>query len=137
MTTGPGHLLGASLMTSKGDTMATMTTPTEPHPKYPNAARYLGSGGLAAALGVDQRTVSSWISRHGPGTDHPVPAPDVVVGEVLGWAPERVPEWQTWRATRPGQGTGGGRPSKAQGRLAQGLEAAMSDLEKAERRERR
>lgn len=85
--------------------MATMATVD----RYPQLPRYLGTRDVARALGVDGRTVSTWLIRYSAESTHPVPAPDVAIGEMLGWAEDRLGEWRTWRAGMPGRGAGGGR----------------------------
>lgn len=75
--------------------------------------RHVGVYEVARALGVDQRTVSKWIDRYPPRMGvRPTPTPDVTVGSIMGWHPERIDEWRAWRASMPGQGAGGGRPRK-------------------------
>ena len=89
--------------------MATMATVD----RYPQVPRYLGTRDVARVLGVDGRTVSQWLTRYPAGSAHPCPAPDVAVGDALGWAEGRLPEWETWRAGMPGRGAGGGRPRRS------------------------
>ncbi len=38
-----------------------------------------------------------------------LPDPDVTVGKARGWSPETI---EAWLPTRPGRGTGGGRPRR-------------------------
>ncbi|MEE2050315.1 hypothetical protein [Nocardiopsis tropica] len=84
--------------------------------QYPDAPRYAGTADVARILGVRTQTVTNWLNRYPPESSHPCPAPDVIVGNVLGWKwdedAESLPRWETWRAGMPGQGAGGGRPRK-------------------------
>jgi hypothetical protein len=80
--------------------------------RYPAVPAYLGTAQLAAELDVDARTVSKWVARYPPASPHPFPAPDVAIGDVLGWNPKRLSEIKAWRAGMPGQGAGGGRPRR-------------------------
>lgn len=79
--------------------------------RYPNTPRYLGTRELGGELGVSASAVAKWLDRYPPEADHPFPAPDVTVGDSLGWSPERLDEVRRWRAGMPGRGAGGGRPS--------------------------
>lgn len=71
-------------------------------------------GGVAAWLGVEPSTVSTWIPRYA-GTPTPTPAPDfeILPGRHdtpdVAWldTDERRAEWEAWRASRPGQGAKG------------------------------
>jgi hypothetical protein len=48
------------------------------------------------------------------------PVPDAEIEQARsehpyrGWLPARRPEWETWKASLPGQGKGGGRPRKVE-----------------------
>ncbi|MEV5537449.1 hypothetical protein AB0L13_11365 [Saccharopolyspora shandongensis] len=77
-------------------------------------ARYLGSSGLAGRLDVSRSALTKWRERYPPGSAHPFPAPDVEIDGVPGWAPDRVPDIERWRAGLPGRGAGGGRPSASE-----------------------
>lgn len=69
--------------------------------------RYLSQADLARELGVTASTVTTWRSRYDD-----FPAPDVLIGDAPGWLPSRLSEIMGWRGSRPGQGTGGGRPRR-------------------------
>ena len=82
-----------------------------------SAARYLGQASIARELGVSRPLVGTWRYRY-KASATPFPEPDVWVEEsdgrdVPGWLPESVDAIRAWRASLPGQGTGGGRPRKA------------------------
>lgn len=64
----------------------------------------LDSEGVAALLGVTRETVARY------RTGGVLPAPDVMLGRSPGWYRSTI---EAWRASRPGQGKGGGRPRKA------------------------
>jgi hypothetical protein len=75
---------------------------------------YVGMATVGEWIGVDGASVAIYRKRY-EGTKHPCPEPDVVVREkreVPGWLPSREGEWKEWARARPGQGAGGGRPSK-------------------------
>ncbi|MEU4645162.1 hypothetical protein [Micromonospora sp. NPDC023814] len=54
---------------------------------------------IAAMFGVEPKTVSMWRLRYPE-----FPEPDVVVGGMAGWDPERAEEIRVWESRRPGQG---------------------------------
>jgi len=70
-------------------------------------ADYLSQADIARELGVARHTVTVWRSRYPD-----FPKPDVTVGGAPGWQRARLREIQAWMGSRPGQGTGGGRPRK-------------------------
>ena len=63
--------------------------------------RYLDMHAAAAHLGVAYATIRRYRATGG------FPDADVVVGQSPGWLAETIDAWQ---ASRPGRGTGGGRP---------------------------
>lgn len=114
--------------------MAHMAT-ADHHPDIP---RYAGTADVGRTLGVRTQTVTNWLNRYPPGSSHPCPAPDVVVGDVLGWEEGRLPEWEAWRAGMPGRGAGGGRPRKSPAeKLADGIVSEMERFERARDAEER
>jgi hypothetical protein len=79
--------------------------------------RYLGQASIARELGVNRHLVGTWRSRY-KDTPTPFPEPDAITEEsggrdVPGWLPGSLPAIRAWRASLPGQGTGGGRRPKA------------------------
>lgn len=54
---------------------------------------------IAAMFGVEPKTVSMWRLRYPE-----FPEPDVMVGGMAGWNPERAEEIRVWESRRPGQG---------------------------------
>jgi hypothetical protein len=54
---------------------------------------------IAAMFGVEAKTVSMWRLRYPD-----FPEPDVTVGGMAGWDPERAEELRVWESRRPGQG---------------------------------
>ena len=75
--------------------------------------KYLSIVEVAQRLGLGEKTIRNYhqaAARHRrektpkPGD---FPEPDDVRGRSPGWLPETV---DTWLASRPGQGAGGGRP---------------------------
>ena len=54
---------------------------------------------IAVMFDVEPKTVSMWRLRY-PG----FPEPDVVVGGMAGWDPERAEEIRVWASQRPGRG---------------------------------
>lgn len=76
-----------------------------------SGAKYLGQAGIARELGVTRQAVAKWRATFAEG-DHPFPKPDVWIDGVPGWLPDRVAEIRAWSESRPGQGSGGGRPRK-------------------------
>ncbi|MEE2041272.1 hypothetical protein Q8791_29010 [Nocardiopsis sp. CT-R113] len=95
---------------------------------YPAIPRYAGTADVARALEVRTQTVTNWLNRYPPTSSHPCPAPDVIVGDVLGWEEKRLPEWVTWRAGMPGRGAGGGRPRKTTEQEPDGPPASGTEL---------
>lgn len=65
---------------------------------------YLDPGAVAVKIGVSVATVHTYLNR---GT---LPPPDDRFGNTPVWLSSTIDEW---KATRPGQGKGGGRPRKA------------------------
>jgi hypothetical protein len=61
--------------------------------------RMLGVTDIANIFGVEPKTVSMWRLRY---TDFP--EPDISVGDIAGWDPARVKEFQVWESGRPGRG---------------------------------
>jgi len=60
---------------------------------------YLSVGDVAVRLGVTTAAVAQ----------AKMPPPDAWIGRTRGWRPETI---EVWIPTRPGRGTGGGRPRK-------------------------
>lgn len=54
---------------------------------------------IAAMFNVEPKTVSMWRLRYAE-----FPEPDVVVGGMAGWDPDRAEEIRVWESRRPGQG---------------------------------
>lgn len=54
---------------------------------------------IAAMFNVEPKTVSMWRLRYAE-----FPEPDVIVGGMAGWDPERAEEIRVWESRRPGQG---------------------------------
>jgi len=54
---------------------------------------------IAAMFDVEPKTVSMWRLRYAE-----FPEPDVVVGGMAGWDPDRAAEIRVWESRRPGQG---------------------------------
>jgi hypothetical protein len=83
---------------------------------------YLTAADIADHFGVRAQLVQQWLHRYRPGRSAaetakaatcPQPEPGVQVGRrkpVSVWREDRLPEWDAWRASLPGQGAGGGRP---------------------------
>lgn len=84
----------------------------------------LTTSDVAARLGVDPATVRAYVSR---GT---MPKPDGHLGRTPWWRPETV---DAWRAGRPGQGVGGGRPKKLS---APAVPVASHEMESKQRKRR-
>lgn len=61
--------------------------------------KYLSVTDIASMLGISTSNVSTYR----------LPDPDVLVGRTRGWRLETI---QTWVASRPGRGVGGGRPKQ-------------------------
>ncbi|SNS98057.1 hypothetical protein SAMN05421812_102608 [Asanoa hainanensis] len=59
----------------------------------------LSVGDIAAMFGVEAKTVSMWRLRYAE-----FPEPDVIVGGMAGWDPDRAQELRVWESRRPGQG---------------------------------
>lgn len=95
----------------------------DPHAEAGDAEVYLSTADLAVHFGVAASTMHGWRSRYRPGRDAEAlraapscPQPDVYVGvgkPQAGWKQDRLPEWDEWHASMPGQGAGGGRPRSA------------------------
>lgn len=68
---------------------------------------YISTADIAHEFGVTRQTVQYWRRSLS------FPKPDATTGNVPGWLPERMTEIKAWRANRPGQGAGGGRPRNA------------------------
>lgn len=70
---------------------------------------------LAELLGVKTATIRHYRAVSAPGgryADHPFPEPSGHLGQTPYWLAERNDEIRKWAADRPGQGVGGGRPSR-------------------------
>lgn len=80
--------------------------PVSPDTTY----RYVDMVEIADWFGITHRAVANWRTRY--ADTHPFPEPDVIIGRTPGWSRERKSEIEAWAAGRPGQGAGGGRPSK-------------------------
>jgi hypothetical protein len=61
--------------------------------------KMLSVADIAAMFEVEAKTVSMWRLRYPD-----FPEPDVMVGGVAGWDPERAEEISAWESRRPGQG---------------------------------
>jgi hypothetical protein len=59
----------------------------------------LGVADIAAMFDVEPKTVSMWRLRYPE-----FPEPDVVVGGMVGWDPDRAEEIRVWESRRPGRG---------------------------------
>lgn len=59
----------------------------------------LGVADIAAMFGVEPKTVSMWRQRYPD-----FPEPDVVIGDMAGWDPDREQEIRVWASRRPGRG---------------------------------
>ena len=59
----------------------------------------LGVADIAAIFGVEPKTVSMWRLRYPE-----FPEPDVLIGGMAGWDPDRADELRVWESRRPGQG---------------------------------
>lgn len=73
--------------------------------------RCVGTAGVAVWLSMTPEALTKAMERH-PGW----PAEDASIWlarTYRGWLPERRAEWETWKASLPGQGKGGGRPPRA------------------------
>lgn len=88
--------------------------------------RYLGLKQVGELFGVSAATVSKWRTRYA-GTDHPCPEPTVWIGDTPGW--DDPADWTGWKATLPGQGSGGGPLplSRARQELADALAEAEQE----------
>lgn len=69
---------------------------------------YVGAATVASWFEVSRSTVAKWRERYDD-----CPSPDATIDGVPGWLPHRKADWEAWRRTRPGQGSGGGRPIRA------------------------
>ncbi len=74
--------------------------------------KYLGQAGIARELKVTRQAVAKWRATFTGRSAHPFPLPDAWIDGVPGWLPDRLPEIKQWSESRPGQGSGGGRPRK-------------------------
>lgn len=75
---------------------------------------YLTLADLAELLGVKPNTVSFFRSHSKTGgryASDPFPAPDRTIARTPVWLAERADEIKAWNSRRPGQGSGGGKPS--------------------------
>jgi hypothetical protein len=61
--------------------------------------KMLGVADIAAMFGVEPKTVSMWRQRYPD-----FPEPDVVIGDMAGWDPDRAEEIRVWASRRPGRG---------------------------------
>jgi hypothetical protein len=61
--------------------------------------KMFGVAGIAAMFGVEPKTVSMWRLRYPD-----FPEPDVVIGDMAGWDPDRAEEIRVWASRRPGRG---------------------------------
>ena len=70
---------------------------------------------VARLLGVKPATIRHYRADSLPGgryESHPFPAPDGKLGAAPYWLPGRDEEIRKWATDRPGQGSGGGRPTR-------------------------
>lgn len=68
--------------------------------------RYLTTAQLAETLGISRAALEKALSR-----DDDPPAPAAIIGDIRGWTIEQATvEILPWLASRPGRGSGGGRP---------------------------
>jgi hypothetical protein len=84
---------------------------------------YLSAADIADHFGVPANLVHTWRSRYGPDRSPEeiakaptCPQPAVVLGRrkpQAGYREDQLADWDAWRASLPGQGTGGGRPRNA------------------------
>lgn len=65
---------------------------------------------VGALIGVSAQAVRVYQRRY--ADTHPFPAPDGTIGRSPYWLPDREQEIRDWDKSRPGQGSGGGRPRK-------------------------
>lgn len=73
--------------------------------------RYLDMSEIGAWFNTSADTVSKWRTRY--QATLPCPEPDAMTGRTPGWLPDREAAWRRWEESRPGRGSGGGRPHKA------------------------
>lgn len=76
--------------------------------------KYLTNTDLAQLLGVQPATIRFFRTHSKPGGRYvadPFPEPDRTIARSPVWLAERADEIKAWNARRPGQGSGGGRPS--------------------------
>lgn len=69
---------------------------------------------VAAFLGYSVKSISQFLTESREGGryfDNKFPAPDGYIGRGPWWDKDRKPEFLAWKARRPGQGRGGGRPA--------------------------
>ncbi|PZG03220.1 hypothetical protein [Nonomuraea aridisoli] len=92
---------------------------------------YLGVLGIAQALGVSRHAVHKWRTRYPADSSHPFPEPDVDIDGSPGWRPDRLEEITRWRASLPGRGAGGGRPTVARQQYLQAAAARGLDRDEA------
>ena len=61
--------------------------------------KMLGVADIAVMFDVEPKTVSMWRQRY-----RDFPEPDVGIGDVAGWDPDRAGEIRAWANRRPGRG---------------------------------
>ena len=79
--------------------------------------RCAGLADVAVWLSMTPAALAKAMERH-PGW----PTPDAEIEQARssrpyrGWLPDRRSEWEAWKASLPGQGVGGGRPTRREER---------------------
>jgi len=75
----------------------------------------LDTAAVGALLGLTTATITKYISASKRPdrrySHHPFPIQDGFISGAPYWFPSRINEILTWAKNRPGQGSGGGRPS--------------------------
>jgi len=80
-------------------------------------ANYLTTADIAALLDMKPASVRFLRTQSKAGGRYaadPFPEPDITIARSPAWSAERADEIVAWNRRRPGQGAGGGRPSKTE-----------------------